>query len=221
VVVANNGSNDVSVLLGLGNGSFLASVNQNVGRNPSSLALDDLDVDGAIDLVTANPGSNNLSVLRGAGNGRFASVVTYTAGARPIDVGLGDLDGDGRIDIVVTNNDGNLANPNSSNYSALIGVGDATFHPAVNYGMKIDPQSISLGDLDGDGAYDPVAASGSNDIWVFPGIGDGTFRLPARFSVGIFHIQVCLGDIDGEGALDVAVITDRDACMLLTSLVLR
>ena len=63
VVVANDGSNDVSILLGNGNGTFQAPVNYAAGAGPDSVAIADVDGDGKPDVVTANRGSNNVSVL--------------------------------------------------------------------------------------------------------------------------------------------------------------
>ena len=63
LAVANNGSNNVSVLLGNGDGSFQAAQNFGAGSAPSSVAVGDFNSDGALDLAVANSGSNNVSVL--------------------------------------------------------------------------------------------------------------------------------------------------------------
>src|SRR5882672_7316676 len=70
VVVANHGSDDVDMLFGdfSGGGLFGGGV-FGAGANPSSVALGDLNGDGALDLVTANEGDNNVSVLLGDGLG--------------------------------------------------------------------------------------------------------------------------------------------------------
>jgi len=53
----------VSVLLGNGDGTFQARQNFSVGSSPFSVAVGDLNADGAPDLVTANGVSDNVSVL--------------------------------------------------------------------------------------------------------------------------------------------------------------
>ena len=68
LVVANIGSNNVSVLLGTGTTTplFQSAVNYAVGANPNSVALTDLSGDGICDLVVTNSGDNTVSVLLGA-----------------------------------------------------------------------------------------------------------------------------------------------------------
>ncbi len=63
LVVANFNSNDVSVLLGAGDGSFGTAVSFGAGSDPYSVAIEDLNGDGVPDLVVANSGSGDVSVL--------------------------------------------------------------------------------------------------------------------------------------------------------------
>jgi hypothetical protein len=54
LAIANVTSNNVSVLLGNGNGTFQSAVNYGVGNAPYSAALSDINGDGKLDIVTAN-----------------------------------------------------------------------------------------------------------------------------------------------------------------------
>jgi hypothetical protein len=60
---APGSDNSVSVLLGDGSGGFGEATNFDVAEGPTSVAIADLDDDGAPDLVTTNDGSNSVSVL--------------------------------------------------------------------------------------------------------------------------------------------------------------
>jgi hypothetical protein len=60
---ANHDSDNVSVLLGNGEGALQAAVNHGVGDGPSSIAVDDFNRDGNPDLSVANRGGNSVSVL--------------------------------------------------------------------------------------------------------------------------------------------------------------
>ena len=56
LAVANYSSNNVSVLLGNGNGTFQATVNYGAGTNPYSVAIGDFNGDGRSDLAVTNGG---------------------------------------------------------------------------------------------------------------------------------------------------------------------
>src|SRR6185436_20208995 len=71
IVTANRESNDVSVLLGTGGGSFAAARDVEVGSTPESIAIADLDQDGLPDLAVANEVTANSSVMLGRGDGTF------------------------------------------------------------------------------------------------------------------------------------------------------
>ena len=88
LVVANSGSNTVSVLLGKGNGTFKAAHNFATGTSPTGVAAADLDGDGRPDLAVANQSDNTASVLlnataAGATTAAFAAQQTFATGTSP------------------------------------------------------------------------------------------------------------------------------------------
>src|SRR5207248_320280 len=98
-----NAGNNVSILLGNGDGTFAAAVNYGAGTTPQSVAIGDFNGDGKADLAVANINSNNVSILLGNGNGTFAVAVNYVVGIRPLSVVIGDFNGDGKGDLAVAN----------------------------------------------------------------------------------------------------------------------
>ncbi len=76
LAVSNYSSNNVSILIGNGAGSFAAAVNFAVGTNPRSVISGDFNGDGKADLAVANVSSNNVSILIGNGAGNFGAAVT-------------------------------------------------------------------------------------------------------------------------------------------------
>jgi hypothetical protein len=199
LAVANEGSNNVSILLGKCDGTFQAAVDYGAGSNPSSVAVGDFRDDGKLDLVVANDGSDNVSILLGNGDGTFQAAVNYGVGSAPTSVAVGDFNGDGKLDLAVVNE-------LSNNFSILLGNGDGTFQAAVNYGAGLSLFSVAVGDFNGDGKLDLAVASGGSDyVSVLLGNGDGTFKTAVQYVAGLEPISVAVADFNGDGKLDLAV----------------
>ena len=174
LVTANSVSNDVSVLLGTGTGSFGSANNFTVGSNPQSVAIADMDGDGKLDLVTANAGSDNVSVLLGTGTGSFGAATNFTVGSYPRSVAIADVNGDGKPDLVI-------ANVGSDNVSVLLNtyaaVTSLPFQTATNFAAGPHSISVTVGDFNGDGKPDlAVANYGTNNVSVLLGNGAGGLR---------------------------------------------
>jgi hypothetical protein len=105
VTNAHSLSNNVSVLLGNGEGVFATAVNYPTGKTPQSVAVGDFNGDLMPDLVVANFDDSNVSVLLGYGKGVFASATTvsYPMGIGPVFVAVGDFNSDRQPDLVVAN----------------------------------------------------------------------------------------------------------------------
>src|ERR1043166_1309380 len=73
----------------------------------------------------------------------FAVGRTLATGAGPAAVAIGDLNHDGRSDLAVPNSGAN-------SISILLGNGNGTFAPAVNFAAGVQPSGVAIGDFDGD-----------------------------------------------------------------------
>src|SRR5271166_3044762 len=107
LAVANAGSNDVSVLLGNGDGTFQNQKTYAVGTEPSALVAGHFNRDGRTDLAVANQRSNDVSVLLGNGDGTFQNQAPYAAGFGPSAIVAGDFTGDGRPGLLTVNSGSN------------------------------------------------------------------------------------------------------------------
>ena len=184
---AGYGSDMLKILSGDGFGSFeLGEANYEVGDDPASLVIGDLEGDGDLDIVTANAGGNSLSLLLSSSDGSFSSTTYDAAGKSPLAVALGDVDEDDDQDILFTSKSYNysaeiltsLSYSDDSNdkVSVLLHNDDGSFTPGDDYAVGDTPESLVVGDLDGDGDLDIVTANAGDDsLSVLLGDGDGSF----------------------------------------------
>ncbi|BAY79401.1 Na-Ca exchanger/integrin-beta4 (plasmid) [Nostoc linckia NIES-25] len=201
LVTANNTSNNISVLLGKGDGTFQTAVNFALGSGsgPVSVAVKDFNGDGKSDIVTVNNASQNISVLLGDGTGSFATATNFKVPSRPTSVSVGDFNKDGKSDLAVTSSYFN-------NVSILLGNGDGTFNSATQFDVGINPNSVIVGDFNKDSKLDlAVANSGSNNVSVLLGNGSGGFGVATNFNVGLNPVSVTEIDFNQDGNSDLAV----------------
>src|SRR5262249_42609437 len=121
LVVSNSGSGTVSVLMGVGDGTFGIESEYNVGVLPTDVAIGDLDQDGHLDLAVTVYGENSVAVLRGVGDGTFLARTTLRAGQGPVGVLITDLNLDGIPDVVTVDQ---FSNTISVMRATAGGVGD-------------------------------------------------------------------------------------------------
>jgi hypothetical protein len=158
VVVANAGSDDVTVLLGDGDGTFSSAPTVPADSDPTDVAVGDVNGDQIPDLAVANDGANTLYVYLGSGDGSFGlptvlETLEPSAGLYgPSSALIADLDGDERPDLATTTNA----------LWVFPGNGDGTFDAPQFYASMRNP--VAAGDFNLDGRLD-LAGSGSLD-WV-------------------------------------------------------
>jgi len=222
--LANSGgvAQQISVLLGKGDGTFEAAQSFTVPALPGStpeystpignLITADLRGNGKKDLIT-----DNGEVFLGNGDGTFTPVATpafpyqvdSASSAGPY-LATGDLNKDGKLDLVVGN--GTL--------STYFGNGDGTFTAGAAYASIGNYGEVTASDLDGDGnldIYNGLANGGvyvgdgddPNLAYALMGYGDGTFAgAPYVTGTGIYsaYTGTNMGDVNGDGLPDLIAL---------------
>jgi len=200
--VANLSSGTVTVLEGLGDGTFGAR-RVETGERPRYLFVGDLNNDAHLDLVTVNdvPSSDDdtVSVHLGHGDGTFGAPAVYPAPVRPYTVNGGDFDGDGLVDLVVGTSWG------LEQLWFMRNLGGGAFGVPGELATEAGGNPFQVADLDLDGHLDVVGPNAAGDrLIVALGNPDGTFQDEVVYLVHDGPRAVWVGDFDGDGWPDLA-----------------
>jgi hypothetical protein len=202
-VTANESSNSISVLLGDGTGAFTPAKDYPLGAQaqPRTIALGDLDGDGAIDAVLPDlTGGGTIDVLLGDGAGGFGAIQSHVSlGAYA--VYLRDLDGDGLLDVIA-------GNGQNRNIGVFLGqkVAGAWSLKAPTLSVSGSVYNLAFGDLDGDGRVDVATESrvgGGNTLLGQSQGGAWSFGAARSYSSVFLNQYVELADMNGDGLPDL------------------
>lgn len=198
LAVVNESGDDLSVLLGEGDGTFAPQVEYPTGFFPLSLDIADVDGDGALDLAVADDGDFGIEVLYGDGAGGFGPPTRiFAAPDTPRSVQAVDLDGDGDIDLCV-------ASEKTDEVLIALNQGGGSFAAPVSEPVGEEPLALADGDLNGDGILDLVTANNqTDDLSILIGTGGGAFAPGIREPVGERCRGIAVADLNGDGVLDL------------------
>jgi hypothetical protein len=220
-------SSSITLLSGDGKGRFASmdGAPMRLGYHPGNIALGDVNHDGILDLgvTSKDEKSEYVHVLLGNGSGGFGpvpgspfAVSATTRGYKP-SLHFIDVNEDKNLDVVTTNGRRNTI-------EILCGNGRGGFSlPSI---VKLEPganfYSIALGDVDGDGHLDVVAASSDPDIEpgrlsILRGDGQGGFKEDhgRRLSVPSGSRVGPLADTNGDRRPDIVLIHGAELSVLL------
>ena len=224
LVIANSGSNTVSVLLGSQNfdGTFTEAVGSpfNVGTNPSAVVIGDFNGDGNLDFAVANEGDNTISVFEGDALGGFtpfpkSPFALPTTEKGPIATLSSTFDNSGKPEIAVLN----LTTQNIGIFQASA---DTTFDGTFTelsgspVATGADPVAFAAGDLNADGFADFAVVNQSlNEVTIL--LNDGTSVFTAAVGSPLATAStpagVAIADFTNDGVGDIAVTNNGSSTL--------
>ncbi len=95
----SDGQNTISVLTGIGGGSFNTRRAYEAGRGASSLVIADVNRDKKLDIVVTNYLDNSVSILKGDGTSAFTTLETKAGVTGNIGIVVSDWNMDGKADL--------------------------------------------------------------------------------------------------------------------------
>ena len=212
IAVVNNSSNNISVLLGVGDGTFGAKTDYAAVQGPYGVVTVDLNGDGKLDIVAASGGfsNSNVSVFLGNGDGTVQSRVDYPFFAflqglpQPNSIFASDFNNDSKADVVTVNREG---------ATVFLGNGNGTLNSPVSHGFSAIATSVAVGDFNVDGkvdlAFSSFGLSGDGVVSVMLGIGDGTFSPSVNYASAPRPYSLVKGDFNADGKIDLATSDDQ------------
>ncbi len=193
LAVVNSFVEDVTVMLGTGDGTFPDVENLAGLHLPGAVEAVDYDLDGDLDLLVL--GGDGHVVLEGDDTGRFLGVRHFDirGGVSP-DLFVTDMDHDGVADAVVRNKNA---------LHVLLG---SRTGPLSNSAYTEASDEAALGDFDGDGFQDVLLEDGlfTSRFSVLLNAGDGTLGAPIPFAAD-FIIEMFAEDVNGDLATDLVL----------------
>jgi len=202
IAVANSGSNNVSILLGNGDGTFRPAENFDAGNSPSAILLGDFNEDGKPDLALFQTGDDqstigSVSILLGNGDGTFRPPTNTALSVFASIVVVGDFNLDKKVDLIV----GEISDALNLTLSFLPGNGNGTFQaPHILSTFPNGTHALLAADLNGDGKLDLAVGNGSA-ISILVGKGDGTFLqgVTVALADGFTPDSLLAADLDNAG----------------------
>ncbi len=209
-----------------GKGNF-TSVQALAGGVPTDLEYiqpfhADFNGDGFEDLAYSNI-TGDILVALSKGDGTFdtpKSIGIPTQACPEYYGAAGDINGDGNTDLVIPYG-GDVAcgsqTGGASGYWVALGNGDGTFGKPVFTAFGSELYSVTLADINGDGALDllindvPFINGFGFQLSYAPGNGDGTFGNSLVVESSYVVSDVATADINGDGKMDIVLSAEEVA----------
>lgn len=197
--VTNRSGQDSTIFIS--NKVFVPKYAYPSGEQNWSVAVEDMNHDGKLDIISASKLDGMVNIHYNDGNGQFSRKSSFQGLKHNRALCVFDANKDGWSDVAVVSMMGKLA--------ILLNDGQGRLHQTQVFQIGTMAHDVSAADLNNDGHLDLVAAVVSlNTLKIHYGDGKGRFGNSVSIPTGRAPRVVKCGDIDADGWLDLVVGCD-------------
>ena len=192
IASGNNGTSNLSYLLGLGTGAFATPLNYPASQAPWTICSADFNNDGTADLAAGDAASGFVTLF-------LSNYGTISYGGTPQCYGIrsADFNSDGFPD---------LACSSSTGMSIRLGSATGLMSSPIIYGTGGPGRCLTIADFNTDGNQDIAATNNfGTTVSVLLGTGTGSFSPAVTYTVGAGTTYISSADFNADGNKDLAV----------------
>jgi hypothetical protein len=200
-IVAANGSqndNDISIFIGIGNGTFQPQVRVPVGFRPGGVLMADFDQNGRSEVVVTHYGSNAIYYFKPNAGGVLGPPEIINIGSSQGNAVAADFDNDGWLDMMVSAGNALLLRNNQA----------GSFLPPI--ATPVPAGYVAAGDWDQDGLMDIV---GTNQVLSLALLGwnqgAGNFTYLSSLQSGYQTGRAGAADLNSDGFPEIITSNGR------------
>jgi len=203
LALANELSDNVSVLLGDGVGGFGPPANFAARKEPFAIVSADFNKDGKADLAVGHIfGQGLISVLLGNGDGTFGAATDVGSTSNVTGIATADFNNDNNPDLAVSSFGFQLI---------LLGNGSGGF-TSNNVTVGSQASAVAVGDFNGDNFKDAAFTTNGSGNWkveIVFGKAAGPFSVNASFTVSQSPNGIAVGNFNADTQPDILVVGDH------------
>lgn len=201
LITCNTASRNLSVLTGIGDGSFNYQILTRVKTHPTRLVTGEFTGDSFTDIAIMHGVSTLLTIMKGKGDGTFEETQLIDLDKTPTSIIASHFTEDEHLDLAISFR--------LDEVRIFRGLGQGLFMRVHNFDPGDSPSGMTATDFNNDGKQDLIIANNGimmGGIAFFQGKGNGTFSKSSFIRPTLVPLRVDTADFSEDGRNDLVVV---------------